>query len=246
MDLWIWPASQNLRASYAVFLMFIIFMQESLLWSVPYLFFGVIEGFKRALYFSMVTYTTLGYGDVVLPERWRLLGSIEAASGIIMLMLKGYSLYPQRTLENLNPVTFPMWPLMFITNACGAIGGFHATRLPLMARCLTNEQNGRKIFYGSMIMEVIIALIWATLAMSFFHSPEELNHTLGNGGPAQVVNTISTTLLGGVGGILAIVGVVVLPISSGDTAFRSARLIIADFLGLSQKENIKRLMIASE
>lgn len=82
--LWIWPTSQNLRVSFVVFLMFFISMLESLLWSVPYLFFDVIEGFERALYFSMVTYTTLGYGDVVLPERWRLLGSFEAASGIIM------------------------------------------------------------------------------------------------------------------------------------------------------------------
>jgi len=167
-----------------------------------------------------------------------------AFSTIIMLMIKGYTFYPHRTLANINPVDFPIWPLMFITIACGAISGFHATQSPLMARCLNNERDGRRVFYGSMIMEGIIALVWATLAMSFFHSPEELNRALGNGGPAHVVNTISTTLLGGVGGILAIVGVVILPISSGDTAFRSARLIIADFLGMSQKENIKRLMVA--
>jgi len=81
---WFWPASQNLRVTSVVFLMFCISMLESLLWSVPYLLFGVIDGFEKAFYFSMVTYTTLGYGDVVLPERWRLLGSFEAASGIIM------------------------------------------------------------------------------------------------------------------------------------------------------------------
>jgi len=81
---WFWPASQNLRVTSVVFLMFCISMLESLLWSVPYLLFGVIDGFEKAFYFSMVTYTTLGYGDVVLPEKWRLLGSFEAASGIIM------------------------------------------------------------------------------------------------------------------------------------------------------------------
>lgn len=82
--LWYWPTSQNLRVSSLVFLMFFISMLEALLWSVPYLFFGVIEGFEKTFYFSMVTYTTLGYGDVVLPEKWRLLGSFEAATGIIM------------------------------------------------------------------------------------------------------------------------------------------------------------------
>jgi carbon starvation protein CstA len=167
-----------------------------------------------------------------------------AVSLMTMLMVNGYELYPQRTLSNLNPQNMPMWPLIFITIACGAISGFHATQSPLMARCMTNEKNGRRIFYGSMIMEGIIALIWATLAMSFFHNPEELNDMLSQGGPATVVNHISTTLLGGAGGILAIIGVVFLPVSSGDTAFRSARLIIADFLHLSQKKNAKRLMIA--
>jgi len=167
-----------------------------------------------------------------------------AVSLITMLMVKGYTLYPQRTFANLSPNNLPMWPLIFITIACGALSGFHATQSPLMARCLTNEKYGRPVFYGSMIMEGIIALIWATLAMSFFHTPGELGTMLGEGGPAQVVNHISKTLLGTGGGILAIIGVVFLPISSGDTAFRSARLIIADVLKMSQKENSKRLLIA--
>ncbi len=167
-----------------------------------------------------------------------------AVSLITMLMIKGYDFYPQRSLSNLSPQNLPMWPLMFITIACGAISGFHATQSPLMARCLTNERYGHPVFYGSMIMEGIIALIWATLAMSFFHNPEELNNMLSQGGPATVVNHISTTLLGSAGGILAIIGVVFLPVSSGDTAFRSARLIIADFLHFSQKKNMNRLLIA--
>lgn len=167
-----------------------------------------------------------------------------AVSLITMLMIKGYTFYPERTLSNISPGDLPLWPLIFITIACGALSGFHATQSPLMARCLTNEKYGRPVFYGSMIMEGIIALIWATLAMSFFHNPGELSAMLGDGGPAQVVNHISTTLLGPAGGILAIVGVVFLPISSGDTAFRSARLIIADFMKMSQKDNSKRLMIA--
>ncbi len=145
---------------------------------------------------------------------------------------------------NINPQSLPLWPLMFITIACGAISGFHATQAPMMARCLHSEKYGHSVFYGAMIAEGIIALIWATLAMSFFDTPDALNKTLAEGGPGLVVKQVATTLLGGAGGILAIIGVVVLPITSGDTAFRSARLIIADVFKLSQKENIKRLTIA--
>lgn len=167
-----------------------------------------------------------------------------AVSLITMLFLGDYTIYPQRSLTNLNPQGLPLWPLMFITIACGALSGFHATQSPLMSRCVTNERQGRHVFYGAMILEGIIALIWATLAMSFFNTPDDLNHVLSQGGPALVVNTVARELLGGGGAILAIVGVVFLPVSSGDTAFRSARLIIADFLHLSQKSNIKRLTIA--
>lgn len=163
----------------------------------------------------------------------------------IMLIAKGYEFYPQGlTLENLHPKNLPMWPLMFITIACGAISGFHATQSPLMARCVPDEKCGRPIFYGAMIGEGIIALVWATLGMSFFHTPGELQAVLDNGGPAAVVDTVSMTLMGPIGGFLAIIGVVVLPITSGDTAFRSARLIIADFIKLPQKAPVKRLLIA--
>jgi carbon starvation protein CstA len=113
-----------------------------------------------------------------------------------------------------------------------------------MARCVPDEKCGRPIFYGAMIGEGIIALIWATLGMSFFHTPGELQAVLDNGGPAAVVDTVSMTLMGPIGGFLAIIGVVVLPITSGDTAFRSARLIIADFIKLPQKAPVKRLFIA--
>ncbi|MCK5823794.1 MAG: carbon starvation protein A [Ichthyobacteriaceae bacterium] len=163
---------------------------------------------------------------------------------MVMLVVKGYEFYPQLTIDNINPQGLPMWPLMFITIACGAISGFHATQSPMMARTINNEKNGRAVFYGSMIMEGVIALIWATLAMSFFHNSEELNELLSTAGPAGVVNKISTTLLGPIGGVLAVVSVVFLPVSSGDTAFRSARLIIADFMKVDQKSTAKRLLIA--
>jgi len=160
------------------------------------------------------------------------------------LMFQGYDLFPEMTLANIHPKGLPLWPLMFITIACGAISGFHATQSPMMARCVTNEKQGRSIFYGAMIGEGIIALIWATLGMSFYHGSTALNAALGQGGPSFVVNEISTTLLGPVGGVLAIIGVVILPITSGDTAFRSARLIIADFINLPQKAAVKRLALA--
>ncbi|PSJ45686.1 carbon starvation protein A [Zobellella endophytica] len=146
--------------------------------------------------------------------------------------------------SNLHPDGLPLWPLLFITIACGAVSGFHATQSPLMARCMQNERSGRFIFTGAMIGEGVIALIWCSLGISFYESPEALNAVLASGGPAAVVHQVSTSLLGVVGGVLAILGVVILPITSGDTAFRSARLIIADFLKLPQQSLPKRLLIA--
>jgi carbon starvation protein CstA len=185
--------------------------------------------------------------DKIIGRIYPLFGAVlifMAVGLITMLIIQGYDFYPQRTLSNINPQSLPLWPLMFITIACGAVSGFHATQSPMMARCLPNEKYGRSVFYGSMIAEGVIALIWATLAMSFFETPDMLNKVLAEGGPGLVVNQVSTTLLGKAGGILAIIGVVVLPVTSGDTAFRSARLIIADIFKLSQKERYKRLVVA--
>ena len=167
-----------------------------------------------------------------------------AVGMIIMLAVTGHEFFPQHTLANIHPQKLPLWPLMFITIACGAISGFHATQSPMMARCLPHERLGKPIFYGAMVIEGVIALIWATLASSFYGSPGELNQVLSQGGPALVVNQISNSLMGHAGGVLAIIGVVILPISSGDTAFRSARLIIADFMKFSQKDIGRRLAVA--
>lgn len=143
-----------------------------------------------------------------------------------------------------------IFPCLFITIACGAISGFHATQTPLMARCLKSERMGRPIFYGAMITEGIVALIWATVAAYFFYGEptpgyqiiEEANNGMLTSAPA-VVNIICNDWLGIAGGILALLGVVAAPITSGDTAFRSARLIIAEFLGLEQQSKHKRLYI---
>ncbi|WP_341488863.1 carbon starvation protein A [Photobacterium damselae subsp. damselae] len=147
--------------------------------------------------------------------------------------------------SNLNPNDMPLWPALFITIACGAISGFHATQSPLMARCLENEKNGRFVFYGAMIGEGIIALIWCAIALSFFGSLEELSNAVSNGGPGNVVYSASFGLLGLFGGVIAFLGVVILPITSGDTAFRSSRLILAEYFNMEQKTLRNRLLIAT-
>ncbi|MCJ2378676.1 carbon starvation protein A [Vibrio sp. ZSDZ34] len=146
--------------------------------------------------------------------------------------------------SNMNPNDLPLWPALFITIACGAISGFHATQSPLMARCMENEKNGRFVFYGAMIGEGVIALIWCALALSFFGSVDSLADAVSNGGPGNVVYSASFGLLGVFGGILAFLGVVILPITSGDTAFRSSRLILAEYFNMEQKSLRNRLMMA--
>lgn len=200
-----------------------------------------------AIIFAYYFLATILPVDKIIGRLYPLFGAILIFMAVGLsaaLIFKGYQFFPEMTLSSLHPKELPMWPLMFITIACGAISGFHATQSPLMARCVRNEKHGRPLFYGAMIGEGVIALIWATLGMSFYSGAEALNTALGQGGPAYVVNEISTALLGPFGGFLAIIGVVILPISSGDTAFRSARLIIADFFKLQQKETGKRLMLA--
>ncbi len=147
---------------------------------------------------------------------------------------------------NANADKFPIFPMLFVTIACGAISGFHSTQSPMMARCIANEKHGRRIFYGAMVAEGIVALIWAAAAMSFFGGVEQLNAemTANKGNATLVVNIISNTLLGKVGAILAILGVVAAPITTGDTAFRSARLILADFLKIPQIKIMKRIYIS--
>ena len=160
-----------------------------------------------------------------LPEIWDGLGNLGESKGL----LSGQ----------------PVFPCLFITIACGAVSGFHATQSPLMARCVSDEKLGRPVFYGAMITEGIVALIWATVASWFFYGggAAEVGSGLSAAAP-EVVVKVSEGWLGILGGILAILGVVAAPITSGDTAFRSARLIVADFLHLPQKPIRNRLIIS--
>lgn len=173
---------------------------------------------------------------------------IAMASGLLIVLLSGaYEIPELTTLHNfqLNPEKLPIIPTLFITIACGAISGFHATQSPLMARCITNEKKCRSVFYGSMISESVIALIWAAIAMAFFHGPTGLGEQLAEhgGNAAWAVDVISNTTLGKVGAILALLGVVAAPITSGDTAFRGARLIVADMFNIDQRPLMKRFAV---
>ena len=161
----------------------------------------------------------------------------------VMLFAGGYHI-PEISLTNLHPKGLSFFPFLFITIACGAISGFHATQSPIMARCLPDERMGRPVFYGAMIAEGIIALIWAAASVTFFGGVEGLAATVGQGGAGLVVKEISVGLLGTVGGLLALLGVIACPISSGDTAFRSARLTIADSMNMKQDNIANRLMVA--
>ena len=183
----------------------------------------------------------------------KLIGKLYPVFGVLLIVMAGAVLggilfsggkftIPELTLENLHPDGTPVWPYMFITVACGAISGFHATQSPMVAKCITAEKVGRKVFYGAMISESIIALVWAAAGVAFYGSTQLLNEALA-GGASNAVYEISTGVLGVFGGVLAIVGVVVCPITSGDTAFRSARLILAETFKLDQKTIRNRLFI---
>ena len=169
---------------------------------------------------------------------------------ITALFIEGYHI-PELNISNIhnyheNAEKFPIFPMLFITIACGAISGFHATQSPLMARCLKNEKLGRRVFYGAMVSEGVVALIWAAIGMAFYGGVPQLNAIMNEhgGNAAFVVNEISNSLLGKFGGALALLGVVAAPITSGDTAFRSARLIVADFLNYKQGPIKNRLFIS--
>lgn len=163
------------------------------------------------------------------------------AVGILVMLFVHWPELPEITdgLKNTHPAGLPIFPIMFVSIACGAISGFHATQSPLMARCMKNERYAYPVFYGAMIVEGIVALIWAAAATYFFHE-----NGMGESNAAVVVDSITKEWLGTVGGLLAILGVIAAPITSGDTAFRSARLIVADFLHMEQKSISKRLMIS--
>jgi len=205
-----------------------------------------------AIIFSYYVVATIVPVDKVIGRFYPFFGAllIFMSVGLIITITlsSDYSLLGDYEMSqmfvNMNPNDLPLWPALFITIACGAISGFHATQSPLMARCLENEENGRFVFYGAMIGEGVIALIWCALALSFFGSVGALSDVISTGGPGGVVYDASFGLLGTFGGVLAFLGVVILPITSGDTAFRSSRLILAEYFNMEQKSIRNRLLMA--
>ncbi|MCQ2347750.1 MAG: carbon starvation protein A [Paludibacteraceae bacterium] len=210
--------------------------------------------------FAYYVFATVLPVDKLIGRFYPIFGGILLFMGIgIMVIMLGWhsSEMPELTdgLYNRNTNGLPLFPMMFVSIACGAISGFHGTQSPIMARCVTNERQGRIIFYGAMVAEGILALIWAAAAGTFFADPEKGLYGIdglqafaaehaGENIAALVVDRISRSWLGLVGGVLAIIGVIAAPITSGDTALRSARLIVADFLKLDQKPIRNRLYIA--
>ena len=183
----------------------------------------------------------------------KVIGKLYPVFGVLLILMAvtviggilfsgGEYTIPEISLQNMYPDDVPIWPYMFITAACGAISGFHATQSPMVAKCITSEKQGRPIFYGAMIAESVIALVWAAAGVSFYGATELLNEAL-KGGASNVVYEISTGVLGVFGGILAVAGVIVCPITSGDTAFRSARLILAETFHSDQTKIKNRLII---
>ena len=173
------------------------------------------------------------------------------ASSILFILLTHSDVYPIPELTSLSngiadPDNFPIVPMLFTTIACGALSGFHATQSPMMARCMTSEKQARSIFYGAMIAESIIALIWAAIGMAFWGGVEGLNAAIAEygGSAAKLVDVITETTLGPVVAACVLVGVVGCAVTSGDTAFRCARLIISDMFGISQKSLLKRVLVS--
>ena len=209
------------------------------------------------VYYSLATVLPV---DKLIGRFYPIFGAILLFMGVgIMVVMLGWHSadMPELTdgLHNRQTNGLPLFPMMFVSIACGAISGFHGTQSPLMARCVTNERQGRWIFYGAMVAEGILALIWAAAAGTMFADPEQGLYGIdglqafaaahpGENIAALVVDRVSRSWLGTVGGILAIIGVIAAPITSGDTALRSARLIVADFLHLDQRPVRNRLMIA--
>ena len=219
---------------------------------VPIIWVLIIFG-----YYSLATVLPV---DKLIGRFYPIFGAILLFMGVgIMIVMLGWHSgdMPELTdgLHNRQTNGLPLFPMMFVSIACGAISGFHGTQSPLMARCMTNERQGRWIFYGAMVAEGILALIWAAAASTMFADPEQGLYGIdglqafaaahpGENIAALVVDKVSRSWLGTVGGVLAIIGVIAAPITSGDTALRSARLVVADFLHLDQRPVRNRMMIA--
>ena len=225
---------------------------------------GVSKEIWLYVIFAYYLFATLLPIDKIIGSVYPYMGAALLFMAVgVGVMLVVVDLRGTHEMIELTPATLKNWhfapesnilvPMLFIVISCGAISGFHSTQSPLMARCLKNEKYARPVFYGAMIAEGIVAMIWATAAMAYFGGPEGLNSAMSDGimidgvltkvTPAIAVDMVCKSWLGKVGAVIAVIGVVVCPITSGDTAFRSLRLTIADFFKSDQKPISRRLIV---
>ena len=195
------------------------------------------------VYYTVATIVPI---DKLIGRLYPVFGAILIimAAGILgCLAFSGRYTVPEFSFANMSTDGKEVWPYMFVTVACGAVSGFHATQSPMIAKCIKHERDGRRVFYGAMISEAVIALVWAAAGVAFYETSGALSEAISSLGQSGVVYEISFGMMGKIGGILAVIGVVVCPITSGDTAFRSARLVLAEWFGMNQKKLSSRLVI---
>ena len=198
------------------------------------------------LIFSYFFIATVLPIDKIIGRIYPVFGALFLIMAILMtgaiILNPAYSI-PEFTTQGLYLTDKSIFPYLFVTIACGAISGFHASQAPIVARCVENEKDARPVFFGAMVLEGLTALCWAGIAMAFFHGQPQLAVIYG-ASPSIAVNEMATTLLGSVGLVLTIIGVVICPITSGDTSLRSSRITIADELNINQEKIVSRLKLA--
>lgn len=184
--------------------------------------------------------------DKIIGRAYPVFGGLLLVMAILMtggvIINPAYNI-PEFTTQGLYLTDKSIFPYIFVTIACGAISGFHASQSPIVARCIENEKDARPVFYGAMVLEGLVALCWAAIAMAFFHGQPQLA-AIYSAAPAVAVNEMATALVGPIGMALTIIGVVICPITSGDTALRSARITIADELKIKNEKVVSRLKLA--
>ncbi|WP_203249080.1 carbon starvation CstA family protein [Sporosarcina beigongshangi] len=234
-----------------VFALLLLLLVGTVFVTTPASLLAILMNGKVALWILITVIFAYYFLSTILPID-KIIGRLYPYFGAVLLIgtvgvggalvFSDYTI-PELTLANLHPDNVPIFPILFFTITCGALSGFHATQSPIISRTTQKESQGRYVFYGMMITEAVIAMIWAAAAMSMLDG-QTLSEFIKTGTPSSVVNEVSMTLLGAIGGTIAVLGAIVLPITSGDTAFRAARSIIADYMKIDQKKVAKRLMIA--
>ncbi|HJF33430.1 MAG TPA: carbon starvation protein A [Sporosarcina psychrophila] len=234
-----------------IFALLLLLLVGTVFVTTPASLLSILLNGKVALWIIIAVIFAYYFLSTILPID-KIIGRLYPYFGAVLLLgtlgVGGALLFsdytiPELSLENMHPNNLPIFPILFFTITCGALSGFHATQSPIISRTVEKESQGRYIFYGMMIAEAVIAMIWAAASMSMFDGMT-LNEFINSGTPSAVVNEVSMTLLGAIGGTIAVLGAIVLPITSGDTAFRAARTIIGDYLKIDQKKLLKRLLIA--